>query len=91
MKYVVRIASSFLWAVVVMTQLVGVSTAAAAPVQGSSSSFEQPMPITPAEKEIQRLLKQISSQAARAGNHGEKLESFVACPRGCSIKPMLPN
>ncbi|MGE5113264.1 MAG: BON domain-containing protein [Acidobacteriaceae bacterium] len=77
MKYVVRIASSFLGAAVVMTQLAGVSTAATAPVQGSSSSFEQPMPITPAEREIERLLKQISSQAATVGNHGEKLESFT--------------
>lgn len=77
MKYIVRIASSFLGAAVVLTQLAGVSTAATAPVQGSSSSFEQAVPVTPAQKEIERLFKQISSNAAIVGKHGDKLESFT--------------
>lgn len=77
MKYIVRIARSFLGAAVLLTQLAGVSSATVTPVQGSSNSFEQPMPVTPAQKEIQRLLKQISSNAAIAGKHGENLESFA--------------
>ncbi|HKV78757.1 MAG TPA: BON domain-containing protein [Candidatus Sulfotelmatobacter sp.] len=77
MKSFVRVASSFLGAAVVVTQLAGVSTAATAPIQGPSSSFEQPMPVTPVQKEIQRLFQQISTKAAVAGKHGEKLESFT--------------
>jgi hyperosmotically inducible protein len=76
MKYIVRIASSFLGAAVVLTQLAGVSAADTAPIQGSSSSFEQPVPVTPAQKQIQRLFKQISSNAAIVGKHGDNLESF---------------
>lgn len=35
------------------------------------------MPVTPVQKEIQRLFKQISADAAIVGKHGNKLESFA--------------
>ena len=77
MKSFDRIASSFLGAGLVVTLLAGVSIADVVPVQGASSAFEQAMPVTPAQKEIKRLLQQISSNAAVVEKHGEKLESFA--------------
>jgi hyperosmotically inducible periplasmic protein len=72
-----RIAISVLGMAFMATQVVGISAADAVPLQDSSGSFEQAMPLTPAQREIQRLFKQISSNAVVAGKHGEKLESFA--------------
>jgi hyperosmotically inducible protein len=76
MKSLFRIAISVLGTALMATQVVGISAADAVPLQGSSGSFEQAMPLTPAQKEIQRLFKQISFNSVVAGKHGEKLESF---------------
>ena len=77
MKNIVRTAISFLGMAVMVTQFVGVSNANVIPLESSSNSFEQPLPVTPAQKAVDRLLKQISSNAAIASRHGEKLDSFA--------------
>jgi len=77
MKNIVRTAIGFLGVAVMATQFIGVSNANVIPLESSSNSFEQPLPVTPAQKEVDRLLKQISANAAIASRHGEKLESFT--------------
>jgi hyperosmotically inducible periplasmic protein len=77
MKNIVRTAISFLGMAVMVTQFVGVSNANVIPLESSNNSFEQPLPVTSAQKAVDRLLKQISSNAAIASRHGEKLDSFA--------------
>jgi hyperosmotically inducible protein len=67
----------FLGAVLMVTQLIGAPTTGALPFQGSSGSFEQAMPVTPAQKEVERLFKQMSSNAAMASKHTDNLDSFT--------------
>ena len=59
------------------TQLMGSPATTSGPFQGSSGSFEQAMPVTPAQKEVDRLFKQISANAATASKHADKLDSFT--------------
>src|SRR5215831_14714614 len=77
MKNTVRRTIGFLGAALMATQLIGASNAVSVPSQGSSSAFEQAMPVTPAQKDVDRLLKQISANAAIAGRHAETLDSFT--------------
>ena len=67
----------FLGAAVMAAQLIGAPATTAFPFQGSSGSFEQAMPVTPAQKEVERLFKQISGNAAIASKHADKLNSFT--------------
>ena len=73
----IRRTIGFLGATLMATQLIGAPTAAAVPFQGSSASFEQTMSITPVQKEVERLFKQISSNAEIASQHAERLDSFT--------------
>ena len=77
MTNTVRRTIGFLGLTLMATQLIGAPVAAAVPFRDSSSSFEQAMPVTPAQKEAERLLKQISSNAAVASKHADKLDSFT--------------
>ena len=65
-------------AVFMATQLIGAPHHQSAPTyQGSSSAFQQAAPLTPAQKEVAELLKQISANAAIASRHAETLESYT--------------
>jgi hyperosmotically inducible protein len=77
MANTIRRTIGFLGAAWMATQLFGAPTAAAVPFQGSSGSFEQAMPVTPTQKEVERLFKQISFNAAIASRHADKLDSFA--------------
>ena len=77
MKNSVRRTIGFLGAALMATQLIGASNAVSVASQGSSSAFEQAMPVTPAQKEVDRLLKQISANAASTGRHADTLDSFT--------------
>ncbi len=68
-----RRAIGFLGVALMATQVVGVSAAAPGSFRGSSSSFEQAMPVTAAQKDVDRLLREIASNAAVAGTHADKL------------------
>ncbi|HLJ13923.1 MAG TPA: BON domain-containing protein [Bryobacteraceae bacterium] len=68
----------FLGVALMATQLIGaVNTGEVRFQTPSSIAFEQAAPATPAQKEVAKLLKQISSNAAVTGRHAEKLESFT--------------
>jgi len=58
------------------TQLVG-PPAAAASFRDGGNSFEQAMPVTAAQKEVDRLLKKIASKADVASVHAEKLAAIT--------------
>jgi hyperosmotically inducible periplasmic protein len=73
----IRKTLSFLGAALMATQLIGATTADSARVSQSSAAFEQAMPATPAQKEVEKLLKQISSSAVTLGNHSDRLESYT--------------
>src|SRR5581483_1329012 len=77
MKNSLRCTFAFLGTAVMATQLMGAPATAVGPFRGSSESFEQAMPVTPAQKEIERLLKQISANAAIARKHADRLDSFT--------------
>jgi hyperosmotically inducible protein len=77
MKTTVRSMIGFLGVTMMAAQLIGAPALKSAPFRGSSSSFEQAMPLTPAQKEVERLFKQVSTHAAIAARHGETLESFA--------------
>ena len=77
MTNTVRRTIGFLGVTLMATQLIGAPTAAAVPFRGYSSSFEHSMPVTPAQKEAERLWKQIASNAAVASKHADKLGSFT--------------
>src|SRR5579864_3383839 len=66
----------FLGVALMATQLFGAVSAGDVRFQSSSSAFEQAAPATPAQKEVERLLKQISANAAKAGRHAETLASI---------------
>jgi hypothetical protein len=76
MKTTIKRTISFLGIAMMATQLL-TTIPARASLQGSSSAFEQAMPATPAQKEVDKLLKQLSSNAAIAGRHAEALDSFT--------------
>ncbi len=67
----------FLGAAVMATQLMGEPATSVVPFQGSSGSFEQALPVTPAQQEVARLFQQISVNAAIAGKHSDQLDSFT--------------
>lgn len=76
MKATVRRTIAFLGAAVMATQFLGAATSSL-PLGSSSIAFEQATPITPAQKEIERLLKQISANAVALSRHADTLESFT--------------
>ncbi|HUA60405.1 MAG TPA: BON domain-containing protein [Verrucomicrobiae bacterium] len=76
MKNSLRRTIGFLGAALLAVQLFG-TVPANAGLQNSSSAFEQATPVTPAQKEVDRLLKQISANAAAAANHADRLDSFA--------------
>jgi osmotically-inducible protein OsmY len=49
----------------------------AAPFRSSSSTFEQAMPVTPAQKEVERLFKEIYANATIASRHADQLDSYT--------------
>ena len=77
MTNTVRRTIGFLGVTLMATQLIGATATAVVPFRSSSSSFEQPVPVTPAQKEAEGLLKQIASNAAVASKHADKLDSFT--------------
>jgi hyperosmotically inducible periplasmic protein len=77
MKNTVKRTIGFLGVVVMATQLMGAPAMAAIPFQNSSGLFEQATPVTPAQKEVERLFKQISANAVIASQHADKLDSFT--------------
>jgi hyperosmotically inducible protein len=46
-------------------------------LQGSSSSFEQALPLTAEQKQVDRLLKQLASHSATVSKHADQLDSFT--------------
>ena len=77
MKNALRRTIGFLGAAVMATQLIGAPLPAVLPFQSSSGSFEQALPVTPAQKEADRLFKQISANAATAVKHADKVDSHT--------------
>ena len=76
MKNAVRHTIAFLGVTLMATHVGPASAAAgaAAPFRDSGNGFEQPMPVTPAQEEVERLLKRIASNTAVAGMYAEKLD-----------------
>src|SRR5215469_5516167 len=77
MKSIVRRSIGFLGVAVMATQLVGSPATVTGSFPGSSGSFEQAMPVTPAQKEVERLFQQISGRAAIVSKHVDRLDSFM--------------
>src|SRR5271167_3457106 len=77
MKSTIRKTISFLGVALVATQLNGATKPDTVRTLGSSAAYEQAMPATPAQKEVEKLLKQISLNAAIASRHADRLESFT--------------
>lgn len=71
----------FLGAALMATQLIGAVNTQALRGEGSSSAFEQAKPTTPAQQEVEKLLKQVFSNAAITSRHAEALESFTRGPK----------
>jgi len=65
---------AFLGVTLLAIPLIGAPAAGAAPFRGSSSSFDQAMPVTAVQKEVARLLKNIASNAAVASTYADKLD-----------------
>ena len=77
MRQTVRRTIAFLGATWMAAQLFIAVPANAAPFRSSSSSFEQAMPVTPAQKEVERLFKEIYVNATIASQHADKLDSYT--------------
>ncbi len=78
MKNTFRRTIGVLAAAFMATQLFGAATTADVRFQSpSSGAFEQAAPATPSQKEVERLLKRISSNAAIVGRHAATLESHT--------------
>ena len=76
MKNTTRRTIGFLGGTLLAAQLFAAAPAKAN-FQGSSGSFEQAVPVTPSQKEIERLLKQISAHATVAAKHADTLNAWV--------------
>ena len=81
MKNTLRRTVGFLGAVLMATQIFGTANAQSLRIESSSAAFEQARPATPAQKEVENLLKQISSDAVTTARHADALDSFT---RGAS-------
>lgn len=46
-------------------------------LENPSTAFAQAMPTTPEQKQVDRLLKQLSSDAAKVSKHADQLEAFA--------------
>jgi hyperosmotically inducible protein len=77
MKRTFQTTVGFLGAAAMAAQLWAAPAPGAVRAPGSSSAFEQAMPLSPAQKEVDRLFKQIASNAAIASRHADTLESFT--------------
>lgn len=77
MKIIVRSTIGFMGVTLMAAQLIGAPAVNAVSFRASSSSFEQAMSLTPAQKEVERLFKQVSANAAIVARHGGTLESFT--------------
>jgi hypothetical protein len=76
MKQTVRRTIAFLGATWMAAQMFTALPANAAPFRGSSTAFEQAMPVTSAQKDVERLFKQININAVIASRHADRLDSF---------------
>jgi hyperosmotically inducible protein len=77
MKNTARRMIGFLGVALMATQLFGTLNTQSIRSESSSGAFEQAAPATPAQKEVDKLLKQISSNAAITSRHADALESFT--------------
>ena len=77
MKNNVRRTIAMLGAALMAAQFVTATPTNSPPVPGSSSSFEQAMPVTQAQKEVDRLLKEIARNAAITAEHAGRVDSFA--------------
>ena len=71
----------FLGVALLASQFIGATNVDSIRGQESSAAFEQAMPATPAQKEADRLLRQISSNAAVAARHADLIQSFTRNPQ----------
>lgn len=85
MNNTVRNTIGFLGATLLAAQMFAAPPATASPPD-SSSSFAQALPLTPAQKEVDRLLKQISANAAVTAKHAATLDSFTRVGPGLSYE-----
>src|SRR5262249_21681408 len=77
MKNTIQRTVGLLGVVLMATQVIGATKTDDIRMKGSSSAFEQATPVTAAQKEVDRLLRQIASNAAIAGRHAETLETYT--------------
>ncbi|HEY7336007.1 MAG TPA: BON domain-containing protein [Bryobacteraceae bacterium] len=77
MKRTFQTTIGFLGVAAMAAQLLAAPAPEAVRAPGSSGAFEQALPLTPAQKEVDRLFKQIASNAAVASRHADTLESFT--------------
>lgn len=76
MNHTLQRTIGFLGTTLLATQLIA-AVPAAAGFHGSSNSFEQAMPLTAGQKEVDRLLKQIFTNAAMTAKHADRLDSYA--------------
>lgn len=77
MKNTLRRTLGFVGAAMMASQLIGAPATGSLPAAPSSAAFEQAAPLTPAQKEVDNLLRRISSSAVLVGTHADRLESFT--------------
>ena len=77
MRTTLKRTMGMLGVVLVAAQLFGAPATALGPFRGSSGSFEQAMPVTPAQKEVDRLMKQISANLLRVSERADRLDAFA--------------
>ena len=63
------------------SQLIAAPTTGNRPVQPASSAFEQAAPVTPTQKQIERLLKKLSSDALSVSHQADQLDAYTRNPK----------
>ena len=77
MKTSVQRAVGFLGIAFMAAQLMGAATEQPRPFRSEGDPFEYAVPVTPAQKDAEKLFRQIAYQAVAVARHGSTLESFA--------------
>src|SRR6185437_4353310 len=81
MKSAFRKTLGILGVVLMGSQLIAAPATGNRPGQPASSAFEQAAPLTPEQKQVDRLLKKISSDALTVSHNADKLSAYARNPK----------
>lgn len=77
MTTILHRAVALVGAALISTQAIAADTPPTRPLQDTTRSFDQALPVTPAQQQVDKLLRQIAAKAYSLQRHAEELQSFA--------------